>query len=1034
MKKPVKITLVSLGSVLAILLIAITIAVWFVFTPQRLTPIVRDILQKNIRCQSQLDEVELTFFSTFPNFNIKINQFTLTNHIQGSKSDTLLHINCLKGEVNPIKYLFDNELIINSISLEKGFVNLYTDSTGRSNFDVFATDSTQKDTTEFKMPFDFLELHKMSLADVRIDYCDKQSGINTQINNLGLSLVATINQSNGDINLNADAQGIAFEMDDSTRLETAMEALSFNLKGNKNNNKINGNVRLGISALDVFYGNSAFVAKQNLSVDLPLGIDIKDFILNLGKGGFIEFANQKIALSGWLSKQKQAIDMDVKIETDMLQMQDIMALMPDNIKKNFSKMTFDGRFDLAARVKGKMHGDTIPKILADINIENAKYSQKGLPWAFRNINGQLQATIDDKVSDLKINRLKLSFGKSSVVANGSINDLTGRQMCHIALNGNLDFDDLKSYLPQTTVIQGDAVAKLKGAFTFDDIAEVRMKKIKLNGNIDTKNLTIRYNDSTVIEAPRANIAVSIPSTRKNPKFKELIEVGIDRPARLDFEQIGTLKARVHSPKINLGISDVTDSRQPMSVRCSYNIPMLDVEKDTIVAKVTNPHGDFYMVPSKHNSTLSTYIIALVSSQLDVEYGKDVKVTSSKVDLNGNITYDNTQANAFLQFLPYCNMKMNDIGVETKELKEKVRMPIVDFSLTPDNLTINKSRFILKNSDFNLSGKITNIDDYMRNDGMLKADLSFTSDMVNIKELMDIVSGFGAKDSVQKEALAEKAKDGDKDPFMVPWNIDMVLNTNVSHGKIFETDIYDLGGKLMIKDGVLVLEQMGFTCEAAKMQLTSIYRSERKNHLFVGLDFHLLDIEVDKLIKMIPQIDTIVPMLRYFSGKGEFHIAAETYLKSNYDIKYSTLRGASAIEGKNLVLLDNKTFDKMAKMLMFKKKTRNVVDSLSVELTVFRDEVELYPFLFSMDNYQVVLQGIYNLSQNYKIKAEAISPIKLGVDLTSNKTGGLRLSKLKLLNLKYSNMFKPEKQNATQRQILELKKMISDALKANVKKQ
>ena len=88
----------------------------------------------------------------------------------------------------------------------------------------------------------------------------------------------------------------------------------------------------------------------------------------------------------------------------------------------------------------------------------------------------------------------------------------------------------------------------------------------------------------------------------------------------------------------------------------------------------------------------------------------------------------------------------------------------------------------------------------------------------------------------------------------------------------------------------------------------------------------------------------------------------------------------------------------------------------------------------MDNYQVVLQGIYNLSQNYKIKAETISPIKLEVDLTSNKTGGLRLSKLKLLNLKYGNMFKPEKQNATQRQILELKKMISDALKANVKKQ
>ena len=122
------------------------------------------------------------------------------------------------------------------------------------------------------------------------------------------------------------------------------------------------------------------------------------------------------------------------------------------------------------------------------------------------------------------------------------------------------------------------------------------------------------------------------------------------------------------------------------------------------------------------------------------------------------------------------------------------------------------------------------------------------------------------------------------------------------------------------------------------------------------------------------------------------------------------------------------------MLLFKKKTKNVVDSLAVELTVFRDEVELFPFLLSMDNYQVVLQGKYNLSQSYKIKAETISPIRIGVDLLYSQAKGLKLTKLKLLNLQYSNLFKPEKQNATQKQVMELKKMISDALKANVKPQ
>ena len=79
--------------------------------------------------------------------------------------------------------------------------------------------------------------------------------------------------------------------------------------------------------------------------------------------------------------------------------------------------------------------------------------------------------------------------------------------------------------------------------------------------------------------------------------------------------------------------------------------------------------------------------------------------------------------------------------------------------------------------------------------------------------------------------------------------------------------------------------------------------------------------------MIPDIDTLVPMLKSFAGKAEFHIAAETYMKSNYDLKLSTLRGAAALNGQNLVLIDNETFTQIAKYLMFNKKTKNIVDSI-----------------------------------------------------------------------------------------------------------
>jgi hypothetical protein len=211
----------------------------------------------------------------------------------------------------------------------------------------------------------------------------------------------------------------------------------------------------------------------------------------------------------------------------------------------------------------------------------------------------------------------------------------------------------------------------------------------------------------------------------------------------------------------------------------------------------------------------------------------------------------------------------------------------------------------------------------------------------------------------------------------------------------------------------------------------MYRSPRKNHLFVGMDFHLLNIDIAELIKMIPDIDTIVPMLKSFDGRAQFHLAAETYLKSNYDLKFSTLRGAAAIEGQDLVVMDNSTFSTISKWLRFNKKTRNKVDSLNVEMTVFRNEVDLYPFLISMDKYKAVISGRHNLDMNFDYHISLTDcplPIRLGLEITGN----MDKLKYKLVPCKYANLYKPQKRNAVQTQTLSLKKLISDALKKSVK--
>jgi len=178
------------------------------------------------------------------------------------------------------------------------------------------------------------------------------------------------------------------------------------------------------------------------------------------------------------------------------------------------------------------------------------------------------------------------------------------------------------------------------------------------------------------------------------------------------------------------------------------------------------------------------------------------------------------------------------------------------------------------------------------------------------------------------------------------------------------------------------------------------------------------------------------MLKSFAGNAEFHFAFETYMKSNYDLKYSTLRGAAAINGKDLVLMDSETFSTISKYLMFKKKTQNKVDSISVEMTVLRSDVELFPFMVTMDNYKAFLQGTYNLDKTgeYRIfLAKTPLPLRIGLTIkdTPNK---MKFKPTPFPRLSSKYRMTVTRKGAVDDKIMELKQIINQSLQRDVKEQ
>ena len=133
----------------------------------------------------------------------------------------------------------------------------------------------------------------------------------------------------------------------------------------------------------------------------------------------------------------------------------------------------------------------------------------------------------------------------------------------------------------------------------------------------------------------------------------------------------------------------------------------------------------------------------------------------------------------------------------------------------------------------------------------------------------------------------------------------------------------------------------------------------------------------------------------------------------------------------MVLMDGETFSEIAKTLKFNKKTENKVDSLSAEFTIFRNEIDIYPFLVVMDRYKAVVAGRHNfdLSYDYHISiVDSPLPIKLGVDVKGNMDD---LS-YKLAKCRYAEFYRPSSRRVVENKQLELRNLIREALTQKVK--
>ena len=550
MKKPLKITLISLGSLLGLILLTLLIVCWLVLTPARLTSIVRNYAPNFITCDFEIERADLTIVKTFPEIGLKINNVVIVNQMEGSPSDTLAYIDECVVAVDIKKFLKENLILIDECRLNGGYVNLFTDEQGRTNLDIFPP--SEPDTVEENTEMTYgIDLASLRLNNVDVSYNDLTQGMLADVEGMTMSAKAKMK---GDVlagNVVMSLKGIDYKQTtDSSAMQLKLndlkiegdagiigenvnadikasssflnytgdgqyaefKNLNFMYDGDVNNyDVVKGNMELSLDDLSFVMDDEKFVDKADIRLITPLDVTLSTMDVKLGTSQFA-LNNIFIDFIGNVSMPNEDVIVDLDLKTNTLIVEELIGLIPASMREELlDGIDVKGELQLAAKVEGIYNENSMPAVNAEIKYNKGMISMpEMLPYPVTNFNTHINADVDlnDK-SDVYVNYLKANMSNSSFSLSGNVKDVMDKMYCNLKLDATADLDELQSFIPEDIVAKG--VVKLNATANVNNyqITNMDFTEAKINGNMQWDNMNVVYCDTINVVADKLNVDLSI---------------------------------------------------------------------------------------------------------------------------------------------------------------------------------------------------------------------------------------------------------------------------------------------------------------------------------------------------------------------------------------------------------------------------------------------------------------------------------------------------------------------------------------------
>lgn len=1064
-------TLVVIVITLVVILpgIGFSILNWGVLPPEKLTPLVIEQTNKFLDAHLDCERIELTYFETYPHLGIRLTNGHLISHAAEDStahadelaipSDSLLAFKSAVISLRPTDYIFGGKITIGEISIDEPRFYGYVNKKGAANWDIYSSETDSSDTG--KKPLPPIDLQKVRITNGHFTYDDHEADLFAEINGFFLRLDGSLTGGTNTLDIETGSTSILFSSPTYTLENKLALKLKSRLLLSDNFNTVT------LSNAELLVNNLPFTANGSVSslpllkqskIDMEVGLKISDLndLLNFIPDAYFQNRDKTLAkgsiivegnIHGYLGDSiVPSVNLCCKIENGSYHVK--------GLKQGIDTM----QMDIDLHLNG-MYPDSSFVSLEQLKLKGLTTS---LDMSGKVTNLLTSPQIDTKIAGkIDFTRLAQEFLNpdtlllqgvmdADLIARFNIDDLLNNQYNKVYASGRLNIDTLKALSKPLGV---DVFVK-KANFSVDTTQQnnsylTNKDLLRMALSVDSMNLKYKDDVSTnisrlAIEAktsPAVDTAAVIPMT-----------------AHLQFDYLRTrlpdsvwLVAGHTSMKG--GIKPSASNKQIPTAGATISVDTLRYFILPIRTGMILAGNTFNLEALPYRDALRQRRLARTDTTSRPPAGRRIRRPGAQRQVQSTADSTDVTARLLRRWEMRGSLSFDKLYGFSRLLPIPMWMDQTTMEFNTNDITLTNAHLHMGKSDFLLNGEIKRIRQALLRGGKLKGNFSLTSHYIDCNQLMkamntgmkyaDQLSSTTTRPAIDeenlvimdagtlKDSISVEALDTTDRVFIIPAYLDMTLHTNVKKIDFKDVELTDVAGDVIIRDQSLNLSNLNMHSNIGRGNMTMFYTAKDESNATAGFDLDMEEVMVEKLIGLYPAIDTLVPMLRSFEGVVDCQVTATCTMDSTLSIILPSLQSGCYLHGENMVLLDGETFTEISKTLMFKNKKRNMIDSISVDLAIKDNKIEVFPFLVEMDRYKVAVGGTHNLDMTFNYHLSVLKspvPFKLGIDITGN----LDDFKFKIVKCRYKDLFKPAKEAELDSTRTNVRREIREAIRNQIK--